>query len=267
MELATSGALLLSQNHSLVVRVFPFHKRYKISTINRKCSSLAYDTLLQYSLPFIMAVLGMVLAAAGRALRADHFVNWIACGYLLTGFSFGLQSFFTNSNLALAAPLTTVLYLAGAAAMTQGTALRCGDGWHRKATVWAIGTICFVNAARLGYFDDNLVMRLMSLNVSLGLIHLSQLPYLIRLWKGLSNLDRLLGFTSVQLGLFHFLHAGYAAQETLYNSEPQAIVQNLTQTAHWQMLMASAVILSIWFGCLTLSCAAKDRFGPELVRH
>lgn len=228
---------------------------------------MAYDMLVQYFAPFMMALLGVVLAMAGAALRADRFLNWIACGYLLTGISLGVQSFFSNSDLALAAPLTTILYLAGAGAITQGAALRCGDGWHRKAAVWAISAVCVINAARLAYFDDNLLLRMMSLNVTLGLIYLSQLPYMIRQWKALSHLDRLIGFTTVQLALFHFLRAGYVGQEGLFSDDPQAFVQNLTQSAHWQALLASSMILSIWFGCLALICTAKDRFSPNMMRQ
>lgn len=222
--------------------------------------------LVHYFAPFMMAFLAAVLAIIGTALRRDRFLYWIACGYLLTGVSLGVQSFFSNSDLALAAPLTTVLYLAGAAAITQGAALRCGDGWRRKAAVWAISAICVVNAARLAYVDDNLPLRMISLNVTLGLIYLSQLPYMIRDWKTLPQLDRLIGFTVVQLALFHLLRAGYVWQHIRVSDDPMALLQNLTQSAHWQILLACSMILSIWFGCLALICATKDRYGPRLIR-
>lgn len=222
--------------------------------------------LVHYFAPFVMVFLAAVLATAGAALRADRFLNWIACGYLFTGASLGAQSFFSNSDLALAAPLTTLLYLAGAAAITQGAALRCGDGWQRKAVVWAISAICIVNAARLAYIDDNLPLRMISLNVTLGLIYLSQLPYMIRDWKTLPHPDRLIGFTTVQLALFHFLRAGYVWNHIRLSEDPMVLVHNLTQSAHWQALIACSMVLSIWFGCLALICAAKDRYSPRLIR-
>lgn len=214
----------------------------------------------------MMALLGILLASGGMALRASRFVNWIALGYVLTGFSLGLQSFLTNQDLAIVAPLTNFLYLAGAAAITQGTALRCGDGWHRKAFVWAIGAVCVLNAARLAYFDDNLVLRMLSLNVTLRLIYLSQLPYLIQRWSRLPTLDRLMGFTTLQLALFHFLRAAYVGQEGLLLLNPQAFVENLTQSVHWQVLLACSVVLSLWFGVLALTCAARDRVTGSMAR-
>jgi len=228
---------------------------------------LAYDVLLHYSAPFMMVLLGVILACAGMALRASRFMNWIAFGYLLTGLSLGLQSFMTNQDLAIFAPLANVLYLGGAAATIRGVGLRCGDGWHRKAFVWAIGAVCVLNAARLAYLDDNLVMRILSLNVTLGLIYLSQLPYLIQRWNCLSTLDRLMGFTAVQVALFHFLRAAYVGQEGLQLLDPQAFVANLTQSMHWKVLLACSVVLSLWFGALALTCAVRERFTGSMVRH
>ena len=206
---------------------------------------MAYDTILQYAGPFLTFLLGVIIGGAGLALRADRFVGWLAFGYLLTGFGLGLQSFLSNSSLALGAPLTTMLYLGGAAAITHATALRCGDGWHRNAVVWAISAFCVINAARLAYLDDDLVMRMLSMNVTLGLIYLTQLPYLIGRWKDLTTLDRLLGFSTLQVGLFHFLRAVYVGQEGLFSNDPKAFVQNMTQSTHWQVLLACAFVLCV----------------------
>lgn len=220
---------------------------------------LFYDRLLQQLSPFLLLMIGFLVLAAARALRSGQFLSWIAGGFMLIGLGLGLQSLMDNRQLALSAPLITVLYLAGAMSTAKGVSLRCGEGSRRSLVVWATAGVCIICASWFSYVQDNLVLRMILLNSALGVIYISQLPSYLRARSQLSYGDTLLSITMVLIGVFQFLRAAYVAVSSFLIADADAFVHNLTLSTQWKLMLAASSILSLWFGFVAMLCAVNDR--------
>ncbi len=74
--------------------------------------------------PACLILMGSLLLICHFAFRAPSYLLWLGLGYIVPSFSVAAQSFMSNKQLALSAPILGSMYLFGAWASAYAMGLR-----------------------------------------------------------------------------------------------------------------------------------------------
>lgn len=203
------------------------------------------------TLPALLFLAGCSLLLCWSVLRQQMFLLWIAMGYLPTGVGLTLQSSMSNAELSFWAPLTAILYLVGATCFAHGVGLRLGGKPQPKTTLLiALATLMLLVV--FSRVHESLAMRLIVLNVGLGLIYVLKLPAIRRNWARLGRWERLIGLSYTFSTIYALLRGVFVAATYGHVS-----YEGLTQSSQWSLLLLGSLFFSLWLAFIVIVCAVS----------
>lgn len=202
--------------------------------------------------------MGAVLLACRWGQRhqiAARFLLWLAAGYVLHALALGAQSLMTNAQLGQWTLITAIPYLMGSWCLAQGVVQRHGQ---EHASRWLGVVLSITTLALLYYFSrvhDDLRMRVLWLNMGMGLLQLLAIRSLLRAPPARDWLEKALRWTYVAFSSYIVLRA-----LLVWQIVPSGEVVQLTRSGFWLLTLASSMLFTLWFSLLLLSCAVRDVF-------
>ncbi len=185
-------------------------------------------------------------------LRDQVFLSWIAAGYILPAIAIAAQSLMTNAQLAQWSVVAATFYLFGIWSVAQGMALRKGGSAHPRIAL----LISALTLSLLFYYSwivDNLWIRIMVLNIGIGLIQLLVAPlFLINARKG-DKLDKALSISYLVIIIYTLARPLVIA----FAFSPEGLGE-LTQSNYWLFMLSASILLSLWLALLIIAITVRD---------
>ncbi|THF65984.1 GGDEF domain-containing protein [Pseudothauera nasutitermitis] len=199
-----------------------------------------------------MILLGLALLACWWVLRQQHYLPWLAAGFILPSLALGAQSLMSNDELARWSVTTGILYLGGAWALAHGLAQRHGGSAHPRVAL-LIGVVTLAVLYRYSVLSDELWIRIYALNTGLALMYLLPARCLLRRAERHDRLERLLRMS-------YLLSAVYAVLRPVVIAimMPSGEIAMLSRSGYWLLTLAGALLLSMWFMLVLLACTTRD---------
>lgn len=226
---------------------------------------MLYDRILQQPAPLLILMLGILVYGVARSMAHERSLIYVAAGFSLCGLGLGLQTIMDGEMMRLTAPAVAVLYLGGAIATTSAVAMRAGEGRYRLEFTIAVSLACILCSVWFAYVSPDLLARMFVLNLAVGLVYLSQAPYLWRDRGGLDFWQRMLGCVGLAVGGFHLLRAVYLGVNGMLRGSDNLPAADLAQSLEWRVMLVSLGIISLVFCFVSVLCAVQERFN--LLRH
>ncbi|WP_218243311.1 GGDEF domain-containing protein [Comamonas fluminis] len=207
--------------------------------------------------PACVVLFGVVLVLCWWAQRhraQSKYLLWLAAGYVLPAAALAAQSLMSNAQLGKTALLTGVLYLSGAWCLAQGMSLRFAG---RRASVLAgllIGGFALSGVFYFSELSDRLWIRVLFLNLGVGLLQLLAVLPPHRLSAGADKLEKTVRWT---YGLFAIYSLLRAVAIWLLPVQENA---ELTRSGYWLLTLAGTTLFSLWFALVLLACSVRDVF-------
>ncbi len=204
--------------------------------------------------PAGMILLGLALLACWRVLRQQDHLLWLAAGFILPSLALGWQSLLDNAQLARWSVAAGALYLTGAWTLAHGLARRAGGHAYPRIALLIGGITLLLQYQHAT--TEQLWLRALILNSGLALLHLLPLRSLFRIPAGNDTLERTLRISYVVL-------AAYALSRPLLilTVIPTDRIDKLTQSSYWLAMLALALLFSIWFMLVLLTCTVREVLG------
>ena len=138
--------------------------------------------------------MGSLLLICHFAFRAPSYLLWLGLGYIVPSFSVAAQSFMSNKQLALSAPILGSMYLFGAWASAYAMGLRKNTNarpyWCLALVVMALFSLSYYS-----YVDDQLWIRMLILNISIALVESLVLFSMFKHYQGIDLLNKIVDFS------------------------------------------------------------------------
>lgn len=208
---------------------------------------------LALAVPASLLLLGLLLLICGRLLRRQEFLYWCAAGHVLPGVGLAVQIFMVQGQLAEWAVPVGLLYMAGAASVAHGMALRFG-GHLQLGVLIVVGLQSLIALAVCSWYIDNLPARMMILYSGLAVLYGMALPQVARSWHRSDRWNRMIGLSYLLCSLFSLGRAAYVASWTIQD----AIADDVLTSTDWQLVLACALLFSLWFAFCLIFGAVRD---------
>ncbi|TBU92844.1 GGDEF domain-containing protein [Stutzerimonas kirkiae] len=202
--------------------------------------------------PIGIFLLGMALFTCWRVLRQQHFLPWLATGYLLPALAMAVQSLMSNEQLADWSVIAAALYLVGGWALTRGLAMRHGGDVSLPLAI-VIGVTTLALLYYYSRVEEQLWTRAICLNTALALMYLLPFRSILRRRNPGDTLERIVRWSYIAC-------VGYALLRPLLIMAlaPDYEMAMLTRSGYWLLTLAASLIFSIWFMFILLACALRD---------
>lgn len=218
--------------------------------------NLSADPYFALLAPTCVFLLGMVLVACWwqqrRQRRAQHLL-WLSAGYILPATALALQSLMDNAQLSKWCLHTGVLYLGGAWGIARGMALRTTGKHPHWWQAAAIALTCLGGLYFFSRIDDQLWIRVQLLCLALGLMQLLTLESVLRSGPAQDRLETMLSWTYIAFAIYTLLRP-----VAVLMIASQQDVETLTRSGYWLITLAGALLFSMWFSLVLLSCTMRD---------
>ena len=202
--------------------------------------------------PACLILMGSLLLICHFAFRAPSYLLWLGLGYIVPSFSVATQSFMSNKQLALSAPILGSMYLFGAWASAYAMGLRKNAN-ARPYWCLALIIMALLSLSYYSYVDDQLWIRMLILNISIALVESLVLFSMFKHYQGIDLLNKIVDFSYLFIVLYTFVR-GIIIFLFLRNIE----VDMLANSVWWLMMLAASIILSMWFAIVLLGTLVRD---------
>jgi len=204
--------------------------------------------------PSCLFFIGLAFALCRLIFKADIFLLWIGLAYIVPSIALFAQCLMTNSQLTLAAPFTAILYLLGSWLGAYAISLKLKISFRHNLAL-AI-TLCTVSLLTyFSYIDPKIWMRLIILNMSLGLVGFITIPHVLQKLPTTKSFDKwILIFYLISVS-YSFCRAGI---NFIFLEPIDQDHFTLTSSAWWLLCMSVNIILNILFALVISGCAVKD---------
>lgn len=214
-------------------------------------SSTQYFVLI---VPICLIVIGCVFLAVRLIFKGSIFLLWLGLGYILPSLALAAQSLMNNAQLTQTSLIAGLFYLSGAWASAYAMALRAKAGHSPKLTL----LIIIFTAILLFYFsqvNENLWMRMLCLNLSIACIESLVIKAIIQQMRSASLIDRLVDITYILIVIYTF-----ARVLVIWFFLQDINLMLLSVSKWWMLMLATSILLNLWFAIILLASIAKDIF-------
>lgn len=202
--------------------------------------------------PGCLLLLGLAFLLGRWILRDQRFLSWVAAGYIIPSLALSAQSLMTNAQLADWSVVIATFYLFGSWAVAQGMAVRNGSHAHPCIAL----LIAAITLALLFYFshiDDRLWFRIVILNAGIALVQLLAVRSLFARPTPEDLSERVLNI-SYSVSIAYTL----ARPLVVYSFVPAVDMDNLTRSNLWLLMLATSVLLCLWFALVVFAITVRD---------
>ncbi|MFW1799927.1 GGDEF domain-containing protein [Acinetobacter nematophilus] len=196
--------------------------------------------------------MGSLLLICHFFFKAPAYLFWLGLGYIVPSFSLAAQSFMTNQQLTLTAPLLGCFYLFGAWTSAYAMALRKNGNAHNLLAVVLTGlTLPFL--IYFSYVDEQLWVRMLILNLAIAMIESLVLPSLFKDYQHRDWLNKLVDYSYLFIVLYTF-----ARSVIVYCCLQNVQTNMLVDSVWWLMMLAASILLSLWFAIIVVGTLVRD---------
>lgn len=203
-------------------------------------------------IPGCLLLLGIAFVIGRLMLRDQKFLSWIAAGYILPALALAAQCLMNNQQLADWSVIAAIFYLFGIWSIAHGMALRNGGTAHPRLAI----LISIITLLLLFYYSriiNNLWLRIIILNVGIGLIQLLVAGHFLTKSMTEDMLDRVLNMSYVAI-IIYTLARPFVI--TVFVSPND--LGELTQSNFWLVMLAASILLSLWFALIIFAITGRD---------
>lgn len=202
--------------------------------------------------PICLILMGSLLLICHFFFKAPTYLFWLGIGYIVPSFSLASQSFMTNQQLTLTAPLLGCFYLLGAWASAYAMALR-KDGNAHNLLAFALIALTLPFMIYFSYVDEQLWIRMLILNLAIATIESLVLPSLFKDYQHRDWLNKLVDYSYLFIVLYTFSRS-VIVYFCLQNIQSNMLVDS----AWWLMMLAASILLSLWFAIIVVGTLVRD---------
>ena len=184
--------------------------------------------------------------------QAPKYLFWLGLGYIVPSFSLAAQSFMSNSELALSAPLLGGMYLFGAWASAYAMALRKKGHVH---SYWCLGliAIALLLLSYFSYVDNQLWIRMLILNSTIATVESLVLFSIFKNYQNIDIFNKIVDFSYFFIVIYTFTRSLIIY---LFLSDIEADM--LVTSVWWLIMLAASIFLSMWFAIVLLGTLVRD---------
>ncbi|USE84838.1 GGDEF domain-containing protein [Acinetobacter tibetensis] len=184
--------------------------------------------------------------------QAPKYLFWLGLGYIVPSFSVAAQSFMSNLELALCAPLLGGMYLFGAWASAYAMALRKKAHAH---SYWCFGliVIALLLLSYFSYIDNELWIRMLILNFAIATVESLVLFSIFRHYQDIDIFNKIVDFSYFFIVIYTFVRS-LIIYLFLSNIEADMLVTSVW----WLIMLAASIFLSMWFAIVLLGTLVRD---------
>lgn len=207
--------------------------------------------------PLCTTLIGAVFIAAHFWFKAPKYLLWIGLGSILPSVALGVQTLMTNAQLKLTAPWFALFYLMGTWALAHAMLLKANS----KSNIFVATTIITLAMSILlyfRYFDDQLWLRIVIINIVILCLEALALPKVYDLYKNTNGLEKILFASYIFLFIYSVIRTFIVIVYFPYEQHVEYI--NLVTTPWWLMMIFIKLIFNLWFAIIVSAVAVKERF-------
>ncbi|WP_228142541.1 GGDEF domain-containing protein [Acinetobacter seifertii] len=204
--------------------------------------------------PSCLFLIGLAFTFCRLIFKADLFLLWIGLAYVIPSIALFAQCLMDNAQLTLAAPFTAILYLLGSWFGAYAISLKLNVSFRHKLAL-AISLCTIAILTYFSYIQPQIWVRLIILNISLGLVGFITIPYVLKKLPSSKSFDKwILIFYLISVS-YSFFRAGinFIFLEPIDQSQ-----FTLTSSVWWLLCMSANILLNILFALVISGCAVKD---------
>lgn len=204
--------------------------------------------------PSCLFLIGLAFTFCRLIFKADLFLLWIGLAYVIPSIALFAQCLMDNAQLTLAAPFTAILYLLGSWFGAYAISLKLKVSFRHKLAL-AISLCTIAILTYFSYIQPQIWVRLIILNISLGLVGFITIPYVLKKLPSSKSFDKwILIFYLISVS-YSFFRAGinFIFLEPIDQSQ-----FTLTSSVWWLLCMSANILLNILFALVISGCAVKD---------
>ena len=184
--------------------------------------------------------------------QAPKYLFWLGLGYIVPSFSLAAQSFMSNSELALSAPLLGGMYLFGAWASAYAMALRKKGHAHSYWCLVLIA-IALLLLSYFSYVDNQLWIRMLILNSTIATVESLVLFSIFKNYQNIDIFNKIVDFSYFFIVIYTFTRSLIIY---LFLSDIEADM--LVTSVWWLIMLAASIFLSMWFAIVLLGTLVRD---------
>ncbi|UTO20643.1 GGDEF domain-containing protein [Acinetobacter sp. Z1] len=208
--------------------------------------------------PSCLIFIGLAFTLCRLIFKSEVFLLWIGLAYAIPSVALFAQCLMSNAQLTLAAPFTGVLYLLGSWFGAYAISLKLNQSFNHVIALF-ITLFTLFSLIYFSYIEPQIWLRLIFLNISLGLIGLIIIPALIRQLPTSQSFDR-------WVLIFYLANVGYSFVRAGINfgflDKIDQYHFTLTTSTWWLLGMSVNIILNILFAIVISGCVIKN-----LIQH
>ncbi|WP_227602661.1 GGDEF domain-containing protein [Acinetobacter seifertii] len=204
--------------------------------------------------PSCLFLIGLAFTFCRLIFKADLFLLWIGLAYVIPSIALFAQCLMNNAQLTLAAPFTAILYLLGSWFGAYAISLKLKVSFRHKLAL-AISLCTIAILTYFSYIQPQIWVRLIILNISLGLVGFITIPHALKKLPSSKSFDKwILIFYLISVS-YSFFRAGinFIFLEPIDQSQ-----FTLTSSVWWLLCMSANILLNILFALVISGCAVKD---------
>ncbi|WP_253204348.1 GGDEF domain-containing protein [Acinetobacter seifertii] len=204
--------------------------------------------------PSCLFLIGLAFTFCRLIFKADLFLLWIGLAYAIPSIALFAQCLMNNAQLTLAAPFTAILYLLGSWFGAYAISMKLKVSFRHKLAL-AISLCTIAILTYFSYIQPQIWVRLIILNISLGLIGFITIPHVLKNLPSSKSFDKwILIFYLISVS-YSFFRAGinFIFLEPIDQSQ-----FTLTSSVWWLLCMSANILLNILFALVISGCAVKD---------
>ncbi|WP_159725699.1 GGDEF domain-containing protein [Acinetobacter proteolyticus] len=204
--------------------------------------------------PICIFFIGLAFICCRLIFKADIFLLWIGLAYAIPSIALLIQCLMSNPQLTIAAPFTAALYLFGGWVAAYAMSVKLNAPFRHLLALVFIG-LTLVGLSYFSYLNPQIWLRLIILNMALGLIGLITVPAVFKQFPHSQSFDRWILILYLLNVLYYFFRA---LINLIFLNHINHDHINLTSSTWWLLWTSINILLNILFAIVISAGAIQD---------